>query len=133
MVMLNLYGDRAVTGTGGHFRSVCVALLMWQHWHEGLYGCMFTEELSEAFLSRFASRLRKSTWAVDVHAMEDVFLQVQPGHMGVHDIRHEGPTQQLRQKVQANLRAFINAQGVVVTTVLHVLESVVFAVHGPLG
>ena len=104
-VMMSLLGDRA--SGNEHLRDVCLALLAWQHWHDGLRGAMFSEEVAEASLGRFGESLRSNPHVVDADAASDLFQLVRPGSLGHRAIRTEGPTAPFVSMVRGNLGTMI--------------------------
>ena len=57
-----------------YFKSLIVALLFWQRWHEEITGCCYSEEAGEAMLSRLGAKLQTLPGGVDVPGAMDVFL-----------------------------------------------------------
>ena len=100
-----------------HLRSVCLALLMWQEWHDTLPAALFSEEVAEASLGRFGELLRSNPQVTTVEAADDLFLLVRPGTRGLKDIRGEGPTATCVDRVHVRLQAFMQAADNVVTHV----------------
>ena len=115
-ILLPLIGPRNAPGTE-HLRDVTIALLFWEDWHDGLFGCAFSEEGPEASLGRFASTLRANPHVTTVEDACDLWCLVSPGRRGYKDLRANVPTEGLCDRVRANLRTFLQAPGRVVSYV----------------
>jgi hypothetical protein len=79
--LMSLYGPRARFTE--HTRDVCLALMVWQDWHSSLPGAIFSEEKCEALLGRFATSLGRHPSAVTPDALDDIFMQTNPGRRGL--------------------------------------------------
>ena len=130
-MLVSLSADRAKHTE--HLRDVCIALMMWQEWHSGLLGAMFSEEKPEALLGRFARALTSHPGAVEAQDLEDVFLQVRTGKPGVHELHARGPTQALVHKVTVRMRDFVASQADGVRFVPWAKARMCTAVHGHLS
>ena len=125
VLMLSLCGDRSPRTE--YLRVQSIALLLWQQWHDGLFGAMFSEEVPEASLGRLGELLHSNPRIVDVGAVEEAFLTVQPGARGVKDVRPSRPSRAFVDMVHGNVRTFIGSTQRVVTYVPWLPEKVCVA------
>ena len=131
VVMFSLLGDRATRTE--HLRDLCLALMMWQPWHDHLRGCMFSEELPEASLGRLGEALRSNPHVVTSEGAEDVFLAcIRPGQSGLKEVRAEHPTSELVAMVRSNIERFRSSDVTVVTHVPWKAGRMCTAVAGPI-
>ena len=61
-----------------YLRTNTVALLFWSEWHTRALRCLFSEEYSEAMLSRLLMRSREVGNAQSVQQTSDIFLTLPP-------------------------------------------------------
>ena len=99
-LMLSLVGDDSWKTE--YLRVLSVALVTWQAWHDTLMSAMFSEEIPEASLGRLARTLNANPRVIEAQDVEDVFLLVPTGEMGVKDLRCERPTRGLVDMVRGN-------------------------------
>lgn len=131
VVMLSLLQSEA--SHTEHLRVLGLALMMWQHWHDGLPGVLFSEEVAEASLSRLGESLRSNPHATTVEAADDLFVLVRPGKLGFRRIRSELPTAAFLHMVEQNVRTFIGSAHNVVTNVPWTKERMCRAVAAQLA
>ena len=65
-----------------YVKTIAVALLFWSQWHSSSLGCIHSEELGEALLSRFSGHCRRNSACTNVQQSSDLFLTLpllQPG------------------------------------------------------
>ena len=59
-------------------KNTAVALLFWSQWHSSSLGCIHSEELGEALLSRFSAHCRRNIACARVQQSSDLFLTLPP-------------------------------------------------------
>ena len=87
-------------------KTTAVALLFWSQWHSASLGCIHSEELGEALLSRFSAHCRRNTACTSVQQSSDLFLTlppVQPGEKVLRGVL----TERSVAMFSANLKQFI--------------------------
>jgi hypothetical protein len=100
-----------------HLRGVCLALLLWRDWNDGLFGCAYSEEVCEAGLGRLGAALRSNTQVIEVEQACDLYQLVEPGRKGLKALRSDRPSRELCTRVETNLRTFVLSPMNVVTYV----------------
>ena len=65
-----------------YVRTLCVALLLWLPWNDGVPGCCYVEEPLEAMLSRLGSRCRAYPQMKTFDQTLDLFLSMAPPKRG---------------------------------------------------
>ena len=65
-----------------YVKTTAVALLFWSPWHSSSLGCIHSEELGEALLSRFSAHCRRNTACTSVLQSSDLFLTLPPSNPG---------------------------------------------------
>ena len=89
-----------------YVKTTAVALLFWSQWHSSSLGCIHSEELGEALLSRFSAHCRRNTACTSVQQSSDLFLTlppVQPGEKVLRGVL----TERSVAMFSANLKQFI--------------------------
>ena len=87
-------------------KTTAVALLFWSQWHSASLGCIHSEDLGEALLSRFSAHCRRNTACTSVQQSSYLFLTpppVQPGE----DVLRGVLTERSVAMFFANLKQFI--------------------------
>jgi hypothetical protein len=63
-------------------RGITAALLTWTPWHDAIPGCLYSEEMNEAALSRLGQLCRTHPQAITCAEVMDLYLHVQPPASG---------------------------------------------------
>ena len=103
--MLNILKPEEQLATE-YVKTTVVALLFWSQWHSASLGCIHSEELGEALLSRFSAHCRRNTACTSVQLLSDLFLtlpSVQPGEKVLRGVL----TERSVAMFSANLKQFI--------------------------
>ena len=77
LLMLNILKPEEQLTTE-YVKTTAVALLFWSQWHSASLGCIHSEELGEALLSRFSAHCRRNTACTSVQQSSDLFLTLPP-------------------------------------------------------
>ena len=105
LLMLNILKPEEQLTTE-YVKTTAVALLFWSRWHSASLGCIHSEELGEALLSRFSAHCRRNTACTSVQRSSDLFLTllpVQPGEKVLRGVL----TERSVAMFSANLKQFI--------------------------
>ena len=105
LLMLNILKPEEQLTTE-YVKTTAVALLFWSQWHSASPGCIHSEELGEALLSRFSAHCRRNTACTSVQQSSDLFLTlppVQPGEKFLRGVL----TERSVAMFSANLKQFI--------------------------
>ena len=105
LLMLNILKPEEQLTTE-YVKTTAVALLFWNQWHSASLGCIHSEELGEALLSRFSAHCRRNTASTSVQQSSDLFLTlppVQPGEKVLRGVL----TERSVAMFSANLKQFI--------------------------
>ena len=105
LLMLNILKPEEQLTTE-YVKTTAVALLFWSQWHSASLGCIHSEELGEALLSRFSAHCRRNTACTSVQQSSDLFLTfppVQPGEKVLRGVL----TERSLAMFSANLKQFI--------------------------
>ena len=105
LLMLNILKPEEQLTTE-YVKTTAVALLFWSQWHSASLGCIHSEELGEALLSRFSAHCRRNTACTSVQQSSDLFLTlppVQPGEKVLRGVL----TERSVAMFSANLKQFI--------------------------
>ena len=105
LLMLNILKPEEQLTTE-YVKTTAVALLFWSQWHSASLGCIHSEELGEALLSRFSAHCRRNTACTSVQQSSDLFLTlppVQPGEKVLRGVL----TERSVVMFSANLKQFI--------------------------
>ena len=89
-----------------YVKTTAVALLFWSQWQSASLGCIHSEALGEALLSRFSAHCRRNTACTSVQRLSDLFLTlppVQPGEKVLRGVL----TERSVAMFSANLKQFI--------------------------
>ena len=104
-LMLNILKPEEQLATE-YVKTTVVALLFWSPWHTASLGCIHSEELGEALMSRFSADCRRNTACTSVQQSSDLFLTlppVQPGEKVLRGVL----TERSVEMFSANLKQFI--------------------------
>ena len=89
--MAATFGSVASKGAvSDYVRSLSCALMLWTPWHDCLPACCYSEELTEASLSRLGRSMKKHADATTAEAVMDLWLRVRPGSVGYKKIKAGG-------------------------------------------
>ena len=91
LLMLNIVKPEEQLATE-YVKTTAVALLFWSRWHSASLGCIHSQELGEALLSRFSAHYRRDIACTSVQQSSDLFLTlppVQPGEKVLHGVLTE--------------------------------------------
>ena len=105
LLMLNILKPEEQLTTE-YVKTTAVALLFWSQWHSASLGCIHSEELGEALLSRFSAHCRRNSACTSVQQSSDLFLTlppVQPGEKVLRGVL----TERSVAMFSANLNQFI--------------------------
>ena len=86
LLMLNIPKPEEQLATE-YVKTTAVALLFWREWHSAFLGCIHSEELGEALLSRFSAHCRRNTACTSVQQSSDLFLTLPPVQPGEKVLR----------------------------------------------
>ena len=81
LLMLNILKPEEQLATE-YVKTTAVALSFWSQWHSAPLGCIHSEELGEAHLSRFSFHCRRNTACTIVQQSSNLFLTLPPVQPG---------------------------------------------------
>ena len=105
LLMLNILKPEEQLATE-YVETTAAALLFCSHWHSAFLGCIHSEELGEALLSRFSAHCRCNTACTSVQKSSHLFVTlppVQPGEKVLRGVL----TERSVLMFSANLKQFI--------------------------
>ena len=81
LLMLNILKPEEQLATE-YVKTTAVALLFWSQWYSSSLGCIHSEELGQALLSRFSAHCRRNTAYTSVQQSPDLFLTLPVSNQG---------------------------------------------------